>query len=260
MRFLGLDITDRIPDAKTIWLYEEKLSNEQAGKKLFDVFFDELDKLGYITRSGSIVDASFIKAPKRKNTKEQREKLKNGEIPEEWDDPEHPQKLMQRDKDGAWVKKNEQTCFGYKDTVKVDADSKLITDYRVTSASVSDVKAAEGIFTPDDNIAYGDAAYPSLELPEGVADMFCEKAERNHPLTDEQKKNNKAKAKRRCRVEHVFGGMEQSVGGKTIRSKSGTRALFGISMLNLLYNMRRVLSLTAPTANWRARVKRTAAA
>jgi IS5 family transposase len=260
MRFLGLDINDIVPDANTIWLYEEMLSKSAAGKQLFDMFFHEIAEKGYITRSGSIVDASFIEAPKRKNTKEQREALKSGEIPAEWNDPEHPQKLKQRDTNATWTKKGNESYFGYKDNVKVDLDSKLIIDYTVTTSSTSDVKAAEGLFTAEDNAAYADAAYPSLQLPEGVVNMISEKPNRNRPLTEEQKQNNHAKAKKRCRVEHVFAGMEQMVGGMTIRCKNKERATFNISMLNLLYNMRRILSLINPTTNWRKRSERMATA
>ena len=243
MRFLGLDFGDRIPDEKTIWLYEDMLSKSDAGKDLFDRFFAAIAQEGYVTRTGTIVDASFVEAPKRKNTKEQREKLKEGEVPEEWDDPEHPQKLMQRDTDATWTKKGNEAHFGYKDNVKVDLDSKLIIDFNVTTAATNDVKGAEDLFDEHDNVAYGDAAYPSLELPEGVENRICEKATRNHPLTGEQKESNHQKAKRRCRVEHVFAGMVQMVGGTNIRSKNMRRAIFNISMLNLLYNMRRVISL-----------------
>jgi IS5 family transposase len=122
------------------------LSKSDAGKELFNLFFEEIRKAGYVTREGSIVDASFIEAPKRRNTEEQREKLKNGEIPEEWEDAEHPQKLMQRDTDATWAKKGDETHFGYKDNVKVDKDSKLITKFAVTTASVNDVKGAENLF------------------------------------------------------------------------------------------------------------------
>ena len=130
MRFLGLWIGDRIPDANTIWNYENVLAKSETGKELFDLFFAAIAEKGYVTRTGSIVDASFIEAPKRKNTKEQREKLKDGEMPEEWDDPEHPQKLIQRDTDATWTKKGNEAHFAYKDTVKVDLDSKLITAYK----------------------------------------------------------------------------------------------------------------------------------
>ena len=243
MRFLGFGLGDRVPDAKTIWLYEDLLSRSEAGKKLFDLFFDAIANKGYVTKTGSIVDATFIEAPKRRNTKEQREQLKSGKIPVEWEDPNHPQKLMQRDTDATWTKKGNESYFGYKDNVKVDLDSKLIVDYRVTTASANDAKAAEGIFDKTDNVAYGDSAYPSLELPANVENRICEKANRNNPLTEEQRTNNHIKAKSRCRVEHVFAGMVQMVGGTKIRCKNINRAVFNISMLNLLYNMRRVVTL-----------------
>jgi len=243
MRFLGFGIADRVPDANTIWIYEEMLSKSEAGKEIFDLFFKAIAEKGYVTKEGSIVDASFVEAPKRKNTKDQREQLKKGETPDEWSDPEHPQKLMQRDTDATWTKKGNESHFGYKDNVKVDLDSKLITAYTVTTASTNDVKGAEGLFDETDKVAYGDSAYPGLELPEGVVNMISEKANRNHPLTEEQREHNHKKAKRRCRVEHVFAAMVQMVGGTSIRSKNLSRAVFNISLLNLLYNMRRVVTL-----------------
>lgn len=243
MRFLGLVVGERIPDEKTVWLYEDMLSKSEIGKELFDMFFSAIDEKGYVTRAGSIVDASFMEAPKRKNTKEQRESLKQGETPQEWADSNHPQKLMQRDTDATWTKKGNESHFGYKDNVKVDLDSKLIMDYTVTTASTNDLKGAQGLFDERDNVAYGDSAYPSLELPKGVVNEISERASRNHPLTQEQKESNHRKAKLRCRIEHVFAGMVQMVGGTNIRCKNRSRAVFNISMLNLLYNMRRIISL-----------------
>jgi IS5 family transposase len=260
MRFLGLGLEDIVPDEKTIWLYEELLSKSEAGKELFELFNASISEAGYITREGSIVDASFIETPRRKNTKEQREALKKGETPKEWNDAEHPQKIMQRDTEATWTKKGNEAHFGYKDNVKVDKDSKLIVEYNVTTASTNDAKGADGLFDKTDKVGYGDSAYPSLELPEGVENQISEKATRNNPLTEEQRESNKQKAKIRCRVEHIFAGMVQMVGGTVIRCKNLKRATFSISMLNLLYNMRRVVSLENPTDNWVKRKKRLAKA
>ena len=58
------------------------------------------------------------------------EKIKNGEIPEEW--KKNPHKMAQKDIDARWTKKRDETHYGYKDHVKVDADSKLILDYVAT--------------------------------------------------------------------------------------------------------------------------------
>ena len=38
MRFLGLELEDTVPDAKTLWLYREALGNAGAVEQLFDLF------------------------------------------------------------------------------------------------------------------------------------------------------------------------------------------------------------------------------
>jgi transposase, IS5 family len=68
MRFLGLGLADRVPDARTIWLFREKLTKAGAIQPLFDRFDATLRASGYIAMSGQIVDASLIAAPKQRNT------------------------------------------------------------------------------------------------------------------------------------------------------------------------------------------------
>lgn len=48
LRFLGLGLSDVIPDAKTIWNFKNKLTEADAGKLLFDVFNKEIEKAGLI--------------------------------------------------------------------------------------------------------------------------------------------------------------------------------------------------------------------
>ena len=38
MRFLGLNAEDRVPDAKTIWLFRDNLVKADVMRKLFDIF------------------------------------------------------------------------------------------------------------------------------------------------------------------------------------------------------------------------------
>ena len=65
MRFLGLGLSDRVPDARTIWLLREKLTRVGAIKGLFERFEAALKAAGYIAMSGQIVDASLVAAPKQ---------------------------------------------------------------------------------------------------------------------------------------------------------------------------------------------------
>ncbi len=62
---------------------------------------------------------------------------KAGRVPAEWDD----NKSSHKDTDTRWMhreKKNGVNFFGYKDHIKTDAGTSLITDYRVTVASTRD--------------------------------------------------------------------------------------------------------------------------
>ena len=68
MRFLGLGLEDRVPDARTIWLFREKLTTAGAIKGLFEQFDTMLRQAGYIAMSGQIIDASLVAAPRQRNT------------------------------------------------------------------------------------------------------------------------------------------------------------------------------------------------
>src|SRR5437660_11533109 len=99
MRFLGLGLSDRVPDARTIWLFREKLTKAEAIKTLFARFDAALRVAGYIAMSGQIVDASLIAAPRQRNTQAEKRAIKEGRIPEDWKDK--PAKLPQKDRDAA---------------------------------------------------------------------------------------------------------------------------------------------------------------
>ena len=60
MRFLGLGLGDRVPDARTIWLFRERLTQAVLdGKPAIEVLFARFDAalraVGYIAMSGQIV-------------------------------------------------------------------------------------------------------------------------------------------------------------------------------------------------------------
>ena len=50
MRFLGLGPSDRVPDARTMWLFREKLSKPGAIKPLLARLVDALREAGFIAR------------------------------------------------------------------------------------------------------------------------------------------------------------------------------------------------------------------
>ena len=78
MRFLGLSLSDRVPDARTIWLFREKLTKAGAISRLFERFDAMLRKAGYIAMRGQIVDASLIAAPRQRTDRRREEDDQGG--------------------------------------------------------------------------------------------------------------------------------------------------------------------------------------
>ena len=245
-RFLGLSLGEKVPDAKTIWLFRNTLTELKIIDALFSQFNQMLEAQGIITHAGTIVDATFVDAPRQRNSRDENEQIKNSEIPEEW--KKNPHKMSQKDTDARWTKKRDETHYGYKDHVKADADSKLILDYTVTPANVHDSNEFEEFFNDQDNAAYADSAYVGRNLPEHVKNEVCEKGYRNKPLTEAQKENNRRKFRIRCRIEHVFGFMTMSMHGLTVRSIGIKRAKFNIGLTNLVYNLCRYALLSRKEA------------
>ncbi|MDR2757608.1 MAG: transposase [Planctomycetaceae bacterium] len=80
--FLGISISDAIPDSKTIWLFDEQLTRLGLSEKLFNQFNEELLKRGVTMKSGIIVDSTFVDTPKQHFHENKYEKMKHGEKPE----------------------------------------------------------------------------------------------------------------------------------------------------------------------------------
>jgi len=248
MRFLNLTISDDIPDSKTIWNFREQIVDLNIVDDLFNLFVIELEKLGLIINEGKIVDASFVDVPKQRNSKEENEEIKAGKTPNSF--VENENKKRQKDVDARWTQKNKINYFGYKNHVKIDSKSKIITNFKVTDASVHDSQLIEKLIDNSDRGEefYADSAYSGKEHSDtieakGMIDKIHEKGYRNKPLTDEQKLNNKEKSKTRVRVEHIFAFMEMSMNTMYINCIGIKRATVTIALNNLTYNMFRKIQL-----------------
>lgn len=243
-RFVGLELSHKVPDTNTIWTFKEKLKVNDNERKLFECFYAELEKQRLIVSEGKMVDASFHEVPRQRNNREENALIKKGAVPIDWDE----KKRRHKDTDARWTKKNNELYFGYKNHIKADVGSKLIDDYAVTQASVHDSQALEELLTEKDagQKLYADSAYDGQEdtvEKAGMENVIHEKGYKNKPLTDEQKKNNRGKSKVRARVEHIFGFVENSMHGTYMRCIGIARARVVIGLTNLVYNICRAVQL-----------------
>ena len=249
-RFLGLSLSDDVPDAKAIWHYRNELTEHGVIAKLFRRFYKDLEKKEIIANKGVIVDATFSEVRRQRNTREENKDIKNGKVPEEWEKDENASKLQQKDTDAQWTRKHGQNHYGYKNHVKVDAKSKLIKEYVVTSAEVHDSQALPDLLgtTEGGQPIYGDSAYRSESIEERLKkakmkSRIHEKGYRDHPLTKTQKERNRRKSKTRARIEHVFGFMENTMKVTRLRAVGKKRIAGIVGLINLTYNICRYVQL-----------------
>ncbi len=241
-KFLGLESGDKVPDEKTVWLFRENLTKSGVIEQLFREFISFLEKEDLIFNEGKLVDASFTIAPRQRNTREENEKIKDGDGGDLWND--QPNKKRHKDIDARWTKKNGEKYYGYKNHAKVDSKSKFINKYVVTDASVHDSQALDGLLDKKDKgqPLYADSAYTGENQEKTIRkfkmkNKVHEKGYKGKPLTEEQKNNNNKKSQIRARVEHVFGFMEQSMNGLVIKSIGIVRATGIIGLINFTYNI-----------------------
>lgn len=247
MRFLGLGINNPVPDAKTIWLFRDNLTSGGMIEKLFTYLDNQLDKDGIIVHKGKLVDASIVEVPIQRNSRDENKQLKAEEVPADWSE----KKLRQKDIDAQWVTHNGKNYFGYKNHIKADSKTKLITAYKATTANIHDSEMLDQLLDKKEDggqNVYADSAYRSEALEEicrkkNIESHIHEKGYRNKPLTKRQQQRNKKKSKTRARVEHIFGFITNSMNEMYLRYRNFARNKTGIGLMNLTYNLFRLVQL-----------------
>lgn len=261
LRFLGFDLGKPTPDENTIRAFRERLTDAGAIKALFDAFDLKLRSAGYLPMGGQIVDATLVSAPKQRNTDEQKARIKAGKSARDiW--PDAPNTAAQKDVDARWTVKFSKArpkqdgakqidiaipTFGYKNHITIDRRFGFIRTFAVTDAARHDGKLLRTIVTSDNTASdvWADTAYRSKAneaylAKHGRVSRIHFKKPKGKPMPDNIRRGNAAKSKIRAHVEHVFG-QQKSQMGLFIRTIGITRAEAKITLVNLAYNMKRLI-------------------
>jgi transposase, IS5 family len=260
MRFLGLALEDRVPDAKTIWLYREQLTRAGAIERLFAGFDSALRDAGYLAMSGQIVDATVVEARRPRLTGNEKTTVKGGGVPEAWSKA----KRAQMDTDGRWTIKRGRRrpsdtrepqarvaeiavpVFGYKNHLGIDRRHGFIRSFVVTNAATHDGRQLGRLLDPDNtaspvwaDTAYRSAANIALLARRGLAPQFQRAKPRGRPMPAHIARGNVSRARVRVAIEHVFAAQKCRL-GLIIRSVGLARATTKLGLANLVTNMRRL--------------------
>jgi len=245
--FLGVDFADKIPDAKTLWLFKERLKKHDMGNVIFEVFQQQLHQHGYIPRGGQVVDATLIPVPIQRNTKEENKLIKSNVVPIYWASNEN--KLRQKDTDARWSKKHSKSHYGYKTSINIDKRAKFIRKIHVSKGSEHDSQHVSYLIDPLNTCRdwYADSAYSGKAIEEqllsaGMRPQVQRKGSKGKSLSSCQKRRNHRLSKSRCRVEHVFADFK-AMGGKVVRCIGLARATLALQVKGTAYNIRRLCAL-----------------
>lgn len=225
MRFLGLGLSNRVPDAKTVWLFRERLS--QAGALR--------DCLSGLTRpcATPVICLCRARSWTLKFTKAKRQ-------------------------DGGTIPSMDLAIpfFGYKSHISIDRKFRLIRKWKTTHAAANDgTRLREGMLdkTSTASGVWADTACRSKANEDFMEKQgFVPKVHRKKPHLKPMPRHiqisNAGKSVIRSRVEHVFAD-QKSQTGLFIRTVGITRAVMRIRLANIVYNMRRFLLLVRINAS-----------
>ena len=230
-RFVGLSLSDPVPDHSTLSRFRKLLAERQLGERLLAELNRQLDVRGLILKRGTLVDASLVEANARRPRK--------GEP-----------KVARSDQDATWTAMKDEPHFGYKAHVAVDQGSGLVRQAILTPANVSDRTPAPRLIQGDERAFYADKGYDgwwlSAKLAErGIADYIMHPNYWRRPLTPQQKARNRMIAPVRAEVERVFATLKQWYGYTRVRYRSLIRNALHLQVLCMAMNLRRAIVLGA---------------
>ena len=266
MRFLGLAFEDRVPDAKTIWLFREQLTRAGAIERLFRRFDAVLRDAGYLAMGGQIVDATVIQARRPRLSRDEKATIRGGAVPAGWSKA----KRAQMDTEGRWTLKRGRKrsadpgkaperlrtelvipVFGYKNHLGIDRRHGFIRRFIVTDAASHDGRQLGKLLDPYNtagsvwaDTAYRSAANVALLARRGLVPRLQRPKPRGRPMPPHMVRGNASRARVRVAVEHVFAAQKRRL-GLVIRSVGLARARAKLGLANLVTNMRRLVWLEA---------------
>lgn len=120
-RFIGLGLSEQVPDHSTLWRFREQLATSGLVEKAFALVTGQIENSGFVLKQGTLIDASLIRSAVNPPAPP------DGPLP--WDADGRPaSKLVKSalDPDAGWTKQQNKRVFGYKAHVAMDQGSRII--------------------------------------------------------------------------------------------------------------------------------------
>jgi transposase, IS5 family len=231
-RFLKLPLEVATPDHTTLCRFRNRLVEAGLVEKLFAEFDKQLDGAGMMLKRGTMIDATLVEAAAARPGGD-------GES---------------TDPDARFARKEGKagSVFGYKAHIGMDQKSELIRSALLTPANVNETSVAEQLIRFDEKAVYADKGYAKAERRQLLkarrikARIMHKRWGGGPKLSNWQQLHNRLITPIRARVETVFAVFKQHMGYRRVRYIGLAKNQAKLTLLALVYNMRRATVLASP--------------
>jgi IS5 family transposase len=229
-RFVGLSLTEAVPDHSTICRFRNLLNEQAMLEKLFAELDKQLDRAGLILRRGTMLDATVIETSAARPGEDG----------------------SSSDPDARFTRRQGRSgsSYGYKAHVGVDEGSGLIRSVLTTPANVNDTVPADALIRGDERAVLADAAYHTHARvaalkARGIKPRLMRRPHKTHPILPPRlKRYNRMISRRRAAVETTFATLKRRMGLSIIRYRGLAKASGQVLIAAIAFNMRRWAALS----------------
>ena len=256
IKFIHYSIEQKMPDETTICRFRNGLTRLDIYQELLDMVNFQFEKKGLFVREGAIVDATVVESASRPRksvevvAEDRSENSENSVDSEESSQNYKSEVTYSDDTDATWLSKGGKFHYGYKIHVAVDNKLGMILANHCTPANKSDTgelpRLIENTKINKGSPVFADKGYSSRRnrgfLKEhGLDSKIMFKANRNKPLTEEEKECNRQISKVRFIVERSFGCIKKHFNFQRAKYKGIIKVQAQFMLISMAHNIKKAV-------------------
>jgi IS5 family transposase len=231
-RFCGLALDAPTPDETTLCRFRNALQRAGLGERLFGEVLEQLERAGFVLKTGTLIDATLIRS--------------SGRTPASGSTARDEESRSAHDPDANWTRSGHERrlFFGYKAHVAIDQGSGLIRAHKLTGAKTYESEVADALVQGDERAVYADKAYEKRARraglkARGIKDRIQHRRTRGQKaLPHWQTVRNKLIGHVRQAIERTFSQLKSRYRLTRMRYSGLAANTFHLNLIAIAYNLR----------------------
>jgi transposase, IS5 family len=244
-RFLGVSLSERLPDHSSLWRFREQLGESGLAERAFATITARIERAGFVLKRGTLIDATLIRSAVNPPPPP-------AALPPDADG-RPASKLMRHaaDPEAAWTHKEGRYFFGYKAHLAMDLGSRIIRRVTFTAANINDSVPGDQLICGDEATVWADKAYDSNARWEllrrlGIRDGIARRSTRWHE-PNRFLRRNAVISHYRAPVEPMFSLLKNVYGFARARYRGTLRNATALLLAVTAINLKRLAVASTPS-------------